>query len=53
MFIVFNQAVFLTDEQYQEEITKRRQYVERAQEEPLGCPGCYAPPPRPTAAAKR
>jgi hypothetical protein len=53
MFIVFNQAVFLTDEQYQEEITKRRQYVERTQEEPLGCPGCYAPPPRATAAAKR
>jgi len=41
MFIVFNQAVTLTDEQYQEELAKRRAYLVLTHEEPIGCPDCY------------
>ena len=44
MFIVFNQAEYLTDEQYQAELAKRREFLARTGEEPIGCPGCYAKP---------
>jgi hypothetical protein len=56
MFGVFrNQAFFLTDEQYQEELAKRREHLNLTQgwETVVGCPGCFetAPTPRPAAAA--
>ena len=53
MFLTFNNAVYLTDEQYQEEIAKRREYLRLIGEDPIGCPDChdkvaapnYLPPP--------
>lgn len=44
MFIVFNQALVLTDKQYEEEIVRRREHLALAQEEPIGCPDCYKQP---------
>jgi hypothetical protein len=51
MFIIFNQAVTLTDQQYQEELAKRRAYLALTQDEPIGCPDCYKRPAAPKSAA--
>jgi hypothetical protein len=51
MFIVFNKAFFLTDEQYQEELKKRRAYLESSGELAIGCPGCWQTPPPQASAA--
>jgi hypothetical protein len=47
MFIVFNHAQFLTDEQYSEEVEKRKEYLARTHEDNIGCPACYLPPAKP------
>jgi hypothetical protein len=54
MFGVFNNKVFFfTDEQYQEELAKRREHLNLTQgwDTVVGCPGCWdtAPAPRPAA----
>ena len=46
MFIVFNQAEFLTDEQYMEEVAKRKEFLLLTQEENIGCPACSLPEPK-------
>ena len=46
MFIVFNLAEFLTDEQYLAEVRKRKEYIKLNQEDMIGCPACYLPEPR-------
>ena len=40
MFIVFNRAIFLTEEQYKEEVAKREAYLRLTGEELMGCPQC-------------
>ena len=40
MFIVFNLAESLTDEQYVEEVTKRKEFLKLTGEENIGCPDC-------------
>jgi len=47
MFIMFNFAEFLTDEQYQEEIAKRKEFLALTGEENIGCPACYLQEPKP------
>jgi hypothetical protein len=48
MFIVFNQAEFLTDEEYIEEVKKRKEFMKaNPGVEMLGCPACYLPIPDP------
>ncbi len=47
MFIVFNQAEFLTDEQYKEEVAKRKEFLALTNEENIGCPACFLPEPKP------
>jgi hypothetical protein len=44
MFIVFNQAILLTDEQYEEEVAKREAYIRMTGEELIGCPQCSLSP---------
>ena len=46
MFIVFEQAIYLTDEQYQEELAKRRQHLDATQtwDTLVGCPACFERP---------
>jgi len=44
MFITFEQAVLLTEEQYQDELAKRREYLARTHEEVIGCPDCWVVP---------
>ena len=51
MFIVFDQAEFLTDEQYLQEVRKRKEYLKLTGEENIGCPACYLADPRPPAVA--
>jgi len=46
MFGTENRAFLLTDEQYKEELAKRRAYYESTGEPIVGCPACYAPAPR-------
>jgi hypothetical protein len=41
MFMTFDNAIQLTDEQYQEELTKRKAFLRMTGEEPIGCPDCY------------
>ena len=43
MFMVFEQVALLTEEQYQEELAKRRQHLTETQtwNEVIGCPGCF------------
>jgi len=57
MFGTENRAFFLTDEQYKEEVAKRKAYYESTGEPILGCPACYeksAPAaPAPAAPAAR
>jgi len=53
MFIVFEQAIALTDEQYRAEIAKRRQYQEATGQPPIGCPGCFLVPPGSPVVAKK
>ena len=48
MFIVFNLAEFLTDEEYVEEVKKRKEYMKLSGEDMIGCPACYLPLPDPT-----
>jgi hypothetical protein len=43
MLIVFNLAQFLTNEQYKEEIQKRKEFLALTHEENIGCPACYLP----------
>jgi len=51
MFGVENRAIFLTDEQYVEELAKRREHVKATGQSIIGCPACFdAPAPRPPAA---
>jgi hypothetical protein len=44
MFYQFGRSVNLTDAQYQEELTKRREALRLTEEEIVGCPDCYAAP---------
>jgi hypothetical protein len=46
MFILFQQAVFLTDEQYEQELAKRREFLDRTNswDNVIGCPGCWETP---------
>ncbi len=46
MLGVNNYAFFLTEEQYQEELTKRREYLDRTQgwNTLIGCPDCWTRP---------
>ena len=55
MFGVFNKAFFLTDEQYQQEIAKRREYLTSTQgwDALIGCPGCWEQPAPRAAATSR
>ena len=41
MFILFNKAIVLTEEQYQEELTKRREHLRTSGADNIGCPDCY------------
>ena len=55
MFIAFEQMVFLTDEQYQEQLAQRREYLDRTQgwNTLVGCPGCWQRPvPAPPTASQ-
>jgi hypothetical protein len=49
MFMVFNYLLPLTDEQYQEELAKRREYLNRTNgwDELIGCTGCWERPTTP------
>jgi len=47
MFIVFNLAEFLTDEEYIEEVKQRKEFMKITGEEMIGCPACYLPLPDP------
>jgi len=55
MFGVENRAIFLTDAQYVEELTKRKQQMQLTKASTvIGCPGCSQPlPPPANAAASR
>jgi hypothetical protein len=55
MFMLFEQMVFLTDEQYQQELAKRREHLDRTQgwDAVVGCPGCWERPAPTAAAASR
>jgi len=54
MFGVENRALFLTNEQYVEEVAKRREYLAKTGEPILGCPACYeTPAPTPTSETPR
>ena len=44
MNMIFNQAVFLTDEEYRAEVAQRREFLARTGEEPIGCPACFVQP---------
>jgi len=41
MFIVFEQAIALTEEQYKTELAKRRDYLQSSGDQIIGCPGCF------------
>ena len=43
MFGVFNKALFLSDEQYQQELASRRKYLDQTKgwDNVIGCPGCF------------
>jgi hypothetical protein len=41
MFMTFDNAIQLTDEQYQEELAKRKAYLHLTGEDIIGCPDCY------------
>jgi len=48
MFIVFNLAEFLTDEEYVEEVKKRKEFMKaNPGVEMIGCPACFLPTPDP------
>jgi hypothetical protein len=53
MLGIFNKAFFLTDEQYLEELNKRREYLEvtKGWDTVIGCPGCLETMSPTTAAA--
>jgi len=53
MFIVFNQAEFLTDEQYRDQVAQRQEFLAQHPEvENIGCLACYLPlPPKQDVAA--
>jgi hypothetical protein len=56
MFTIFNFAVVLTDEEYKQELAKRREYLAITHDEPTGCPDCYVKPksaPAPKKVAER
>jgi hypothetical protein len=55
MFGIFNNAYLFTDDQYQEELAKRRQYLDSTDgwNAVVGCPGCFDPPAQPAAAPSR
>ena len=46
MFIVFEQGIMLTPEQYREEVAKRREYFAKSGDPIIGCPACFQPSPR-------
>jgi hypothetical protein len=52
MFIMFNFAEFLTDQEYQEEVAKRKEFLALTGEESIGCPACYLPAPKPAKPAQ-
>ena len=51
MFGVLNMGFVLTEQQYQEELAKRREYLERTQtwNSVIGCPACFDRPAAPPA----
>jgi hypothetical protein len=56
MFGVFNDKVFfLTDEQYQQELAKRREHlnVTKGWDTVIGCPDCFEPASKPASVAAR
>jgi hypothetical protein len=53
MLIMFNHAEFLTDEQYKDEVAKRKEFLALTHEENIGCPACYLPMPKPAKKADR
>jgi hypothetical protein len=44
MFIMFNLAEFLSDEDYAKEVQKRKEFLALTHQSPIGCPACYLPP---------
>jgi hypothetical protein len=52
MFIVFNLAEFLTDDEYVAEVKKRQEFMKLTGEDMIGCPACYLPLPDPAPKAK-
>jgi len=47
MFIVFNQALPLTDEQYLDEVAQRKAWLAKhPEQENIGCPACYLAVPQ-------
>jgi hypothetical protein len=46
MLIMFNEAILLTDEQYEEELAQRREFLDRTNgwDTLIGCPGCWEQP---------
>jgi hypothetical protein len=45
MYGIFNKAFLLSEDQYREEISKRREYLDRTNSwtSLIGCPGCWEP----------
>jgi len=41
MFMTFDNAIQLTDEQYQEELAKRKEFLRLTGEQIIGCPDCF------------
>jgi hypothetical protein len=50
MFIMFNLAEFLSDEDYAKEVQKRKEFLALTHQKPIGCPACYLPPAKKPAA---
>lgn len=44
MFMIFSWGKALTDEQYQEEVAKRREFIKLTREDPIGCLECRSAP---------
>ena len=44
MFIMFNLAEFLSDEDYAKEVQMRKEFLALTHQNPIGCIACYLPP---------
>jgi hypothetical protein len=55
MLIMFNDGILLTDEQYEQELAKRREFLDRTNgwDTVIGCPGCWEQPSATTSTAKK